>query len=362
MKPKLLLCALSSAATMAAARLRPPIRTPVTGPLRRYTKKAGDWKPAQPSMRSLASWWNFFMTVSSMRSRRRSRPPTRISKRHSHRLEQARRRCGTSRSYLPTVTASAGASRTRTRSTRPNTHRKPAIRTICCCRATCPTRSMCLAVYAIRCGRAGRAQASPRSRVVDLSMHSELALDISRSQRGYPTVVVGSDCDGLYRALELTQNLYHGAPFHWRRGTGTGQLDGSHSGRGRSLRRAQTEHAIAVLVDQQASTFHLDPLPLSPDMTRHPSIQELPSQPSWSAPEMLRSRAPRCSANASVGVARAAYFPVFNLAGVSRVGKHTRFQLDRRAECALGSGLVAVATLFDGGRAMPNGPGPCRLR
>jgi NodT family efflux transporter outer membrane factor (OMF) lipoprotein len=116
------------------------------------------------------------------------------------------------------------------------------------------------------------------------------------------------------------------------------------------LRRAQTEHAIAVLVDQPASKFHLEPQPL-PLAVAPPSIDAgLPSVLLERRPDVAGAERRVAAANASIGVARAAYFPVFSLsAAVGFESTHGFSLIDAPSSLwALGSG--AVMTLFDGGR------------
>jgi NodT family efflux transporter outer membrane factor (OMF) lipoprotein len=116
------------------------------------------------------------------------------------------------------------------------------------------------------------------------------------------------------------------------------------------LRRAQTEHAIAVLVDQPASKFHLSPAPLPPQVVPPPVDPGLPSQLLERRPDVAGAERRVASANASIGVARAAYFPVFSLAAaVGFEGTHG-FSLIDAPSSLWGLGASAVGTLFDGGR------------
>jgi NodT family efflux transporter outer membrane factor (OMF) lipoprotein len=116
------------------------------------------------------------------------------------------------------------------------------------------------------------------------------------------------------------------------------------------LRRAQTEHAIAVLVDQQASRFHLEPRPF-PLESVPPSINPgLPSTLLERRPDVAAAERRVAAANANIGVTRAAYFPIFNLAAT--VGyESTRTANWLNAPSMLWSvGPQALLTLFDGGR------------
>jgi NodT family efflux transporter outer membrane factor (OMF) lipoprotein len=116
------------------------------------------------------------------------------------------------------------------------------------------------------------------------------------------------------------------------------------------LRRAQSEHAIATLVGQQASRFRLAPQPLLQLAAEVPPIDlALPSQLLERRPDVAAAERRVAAANARIGVARAAYFPVFSLGAAfgldststsSWLGAPSRFW-------SLGpQGLLSV---FDGG-------------
>jgi NodT family efflux transporter outer membrane factor (OMF) lipoprotein len=116
------------------------------------------------------------------------------------------------------------------------------------------------------------------------------------------------------------------------------------------LRRAQTEHAIAVLVDQQASRFHLDPQPLPLELAPPPVDPGLPSALLERRPDVAGAERRVASANASIGVARAAYFPVFSLAAAAGFESTHGFSLIDAPSALWSLGSSAMVTIFDGGR------------
>jgi NodT family efflux transporter outer membrane factor (OMF) lipoprotein len=86
------------------------------------------------------------------------------------------------------------------------------------------------------------------------------------------------------------------------------------------VQRAQLEHAIAILVGKAPSAFSIEPTPV--DMARSPLAIKMPPIPT-EVPSALLERRPDiasaerlvASANAQIGVAKAAYFPSLTLSG-----------------------------------------------
>lgn len=111
--------------------------------------------------------------------------------------------------------------------------------------------------------------------------------------------------------------------------------------------RALTEHAIAALLGESASTFSAPAAPLSIRLPSVPMV--LPSEILQRRPDVAAAERRMEAANAQVGVARAAWFPSL------MIGAQGGFQSDRLASLvsapstvwALGPTLLL--TLFDGG-------------
>jgi NodT family efflux transporter outer membrane factor (OMF) lipoprotein len=114
------------------------------------------------------------------------------------------------------------------------------------------------------------------------------------------------------------------------------------------LMRAQTEHAIAVLVGELPSRFELPPEPLETAVTP-PIDLGLPSQLLERRPDVAAAERRVAAANARIGVARAAYFPVFSLAGATGVESFSISDLMVAPSRFWSVGPQGLLTLFDGG-------------
>ena len=150
----------------------------------------------------------------------------------------------------------------------------------------------------------------------DLSLHAELALDYFQ-MRGLDSQgqLLDSTVSTYKKALELAQNRYQG-------GIASGvdvaqaqtQLETTRAQAADvEVQRAAFEHAIAVLIGKPPSEFSQQPLVLT---TPPPPLPPgLPSQLLERRPDIAAAERRVQEANAQIGIARAAYFPLFALTG-----------------------------------------------
>ncbi|HEY3073607.1 MAG TPA: efflux transporter outer membrane subunit [Burkholderiales bacterium] len=121
-------------------------------------------------------------------------------------------------------------------------------------------------------------------------------------------------------------------------------------------RRARLEHALAVLLGKAPASFSLSPAPL---VTALPVIPAgLPSTLLERRPDIAAASRSMAAANARIGVAKAAFFPVLNLtaqAGYESGQLADLFQWSSRT-WALGPlvGTMLTAPIIDGGRNRAN--------
>jgi NodT family efflux transporter outer membrane factor (OMF) lipoprotein len=111
--------------------------------------------------------------------------------------------------------------------------------------------------------------------------------------------------------------------------------------------RAAFEHAIAVLVGKPASTFHIDPLPL--DLLPPAMPPGVPSDLLERRPDISAAERRVQEANANVGVARTAYYPLVTLGGVGGFQSSAFTTLIQGPSGLWSLGGQAAQTIFDGG-------------
>jgi multidrug efflux pump len=114
------------------------------------------------------------------------------------------------------------------------------------------------------------------------------------------------------------------------------------------IQRAQTEHAIAVLLGQPAPTFFLVTNVL---VANPPAIPlGVPSELLERRPDIAAAERSVAQANAQIGVARAAYFPTITLSGSAGVGSISTANLFTGPAFIWSLGGSLAETLFDAGK------------
>ena len=112
--------------------------------------------------------------------------------------------------------------------------------------------------------------------------------------------------------------------------------------------RAQYEHALATLVGTPAPAFHIDPIPLKGAAPQIPVA--LPSDVIERRPDVAAAERGAAAANASVGVARAAFFPSVMLNGGGGWEARDLALLFSAPSMLWSFGTQIAQTVFDAGR------------
>ena len=120
--------------------------------------------------------------------------------------------------------------------------------------------------------------------------------------------------------------------------------------------RAETEHALAVLLGKTPAEFSLAPNPIQPVRVEIPP--GLPSALLERRPDIAAAERAMSAANSRIGVAKAAYFPSLSLTGTGGFESATLADLFKWSSRAflLGplAGTALAVPIFDGGKRKGN--------
>jgi NodT family efflux transporter outer membrane factor (OMF) lipoprotein len=328
-----------------------------TAPLPPAYKETGAWKQAQPSELALGGdWWTIFNDPQLNALEQQVNVSNQNLKAAEAQFRQARAQLHYYRAdYYPTITGGASASRAHT-----SENRQPHSTTLSGRTFTDLMLPVTLSYQADVWGRvrktveASREQAQASAAdlaAVNLALHADLALDYFQARSlDAEEQLLNSTVADYQRTLQLTQNRYQG-------GLASGldvqqaqaQLDATRAQAiDVGVLRAQYEHAVATLVGTPAPSFTLLPLPLSMPPPRIPL--GLPSELLERRPDIAAAERHVAAANAQVGIAASAYYPVLNLAASAGFESGSITTLISGPSLFWSAGPAAAATLFDVGR------------
>jgi NodT family efflux transporter outer membrane factor (OMF) lipoprotein len=320
-------------------------------------KEAGEWKLAAPADGTpRGRWWNMFQDPELDDLEAQVTDANQSLRAALARLEQARAQTRIARAaWFPDLTAQANATRSRTSLNSPTyTPAKPATRNDFTAEGNL---SYELDLFgrvrnSVAGARASEQASAGDVAALDLSVHAELASDYF-TLRGLDVEqqLLDHTVADYARALQLTQNLYHGgAAALADLQQAQAQLESARTqAEDTRLRRAQTEHAIAVLVGREPAGFSVAARAAGSDLPVPEVAPGLPSELLERRPDVAAAERRVAAANAAIGVARAAYFPVFNLAGTAGVESTAAANWISAPSRLWSIGPQALLTLFDGG-------------
>ncbi len=312
------------ATLLEACSLAPAYKPPAAKEVASY-KEAGDWLPAQPAdAGSRASWWEVFgdPALSDLEKQLDNANPDLQAA--VARFQQARAiaRQETSNEF-PTLGLGASATRARNSATGPLSSYFGHVPVTANDFVASLNLNWEIDLFGRLRNTANAARAQAQSSEADaaavaLSLQAELATDYFTLRGDDTTIALLEDTIKVYdRAYELTKNRYQEGIAA---ATDVDQADTQRQNARAQLAgvrrdRAQLEHAIAVLLGEIPSTFTLAPAQLAGSV---PELGPgLPSTLLQRRPDVARAERAMAAANAQIGVARAAWFPVFNLTGAA---------------------------------------------
>ena len=154
----------------------------------------------------------------------------------------------------------------------------------------------------------------------------------------------------LQQALNLTSDLLqHGIGSELRVAQAKTLLDQTNASKQSLLiSRAQSEHAIAVLLGRTVEGFTI---PVQPDAPPPPTIPVgLPADLLQSRPDVLEADRNVAAATAQIGVAKADYFPRLSLSGLAGVESSNAANLLAWQNSIASMAASAAAPVFTAGR------------
>lgn len=166
--------------------------------------------------------------------------------------------------------------------------------------------------------------------------------------------ILSDNIELLKKALDLTQTRHSGGVASGldvsEAETLLATTQATYAGLG--LQRAQFEHALAVLVGKPAAEFSI---PEKPQALEPPAIPPgLPSDLLERRPDIARAERVMASANAQIGVARAAFFPSLNLTGSAGYLSDDLVKLFNVSSTIWSVAAGAAQPLYAGGRISAN--------
>jgi outer membrane protein, multidrug efflux system len=358
MKSWLRAISLSPVLAVAACSFAPTYRVPSSAPPTSEYNEQGDWLRAQPlDDQSRGSWWTIFGDAQLDALEEKVKTSNQDLKVAFARWQEARATTRVARSGLfPTLNAGASAARVRVSQNAAGyvPGEEPTFNDF----DVQADLSYEIDLWGRVRNTVSAAKASQQASAADLAsvelaVRAELAADYFtlRSQDAERALLARTVAD-YTKSLELTQRLYQGgAAAQADVDQAQAQLETARTQAAEiALARAQTEHAIALLVSENPTGFHINPDPLAPDTVPPRLTPGLPSTLLERRPDVAAAERRVAAANAEIGVARAAYFPVFNLAaaiGFDSNNASTWLNAPSRTGSVGPSGLL---TVFDAGR------------
>jgi NodT family efflux transporter outer membrane factor (OMF) lipoprotein len=321
-----------------------------------YKEAAENWKPAQPVDQALrGKWWEIYQDAQLNALEEKINISNQSLKAAQAQFAQARATLRYNRAdYYPTITVGVSATRERLSAHRPLAQFTGGV----------TTNDLILPVdmsyepdvwgrvrRTVEAARADAQTSLADLESVRLSVHAELAVDYFQARElDGEAQLLDSTVTSYTKQLELTENRYKGGV--------ASQVDVAQAqtqletARAQALdvreQRAQFEHAMAVLIGEPASSFSF---PVEALNATPPVIPPgLPSALLERRPDIAATERQMASANARIGVSKAAYFPLFNLMPSAGFESTTIVNWLSSPSAFASVGASAVVTAFDVGR------------
>jgi NodT family efflux transporter outer membrane factor (OMF) lipoprotein len=320
-------------------------------------KEVGNWKPAEPNEKNLGGeWWKVFQDPQLNTLEDQVNVSNQNLKAAEAQYRQARAVLRYNRAdYYPTVTTEPSATRERVSS-----HRPPPNSIFNGVTYNDFVLPFDISYQADVWGRIRKnvesfreqAQASAADlATVNLSMHADLAVDYFQARSlDAQEQLLNSTVTQYQQALDLNESRFQGGIAseveveQARTILQTTQAEAIDVG----VARAQFEHAVAILIGKPPAEFSLPPLPLTAPPPHIPI--GVPSDLLERRPDIAAAERLVASANAQIGVAKSAYYPLVNIFASGGFESSAITTLINGPSNLWSIGLSASETVFDVGR------------
>jgi NodT family efflux transporter outer membrane factor (OMF) lipoprotein len=345
MKSSRLVLSLLAAAVLAGCAVGPDYQRPAMTVPARFKEAAPGWKVAAPADTAhKGEWWLAFgdPVLNDLVAQVEANNQTVQFYLASYRRARAAAE-GARAGYYPTVSASGGASRSRSNQNVANRQ----------------TLSLDASWEPDLWGRVARTveagNADTQGSVADLanarlSAQAELVQDyVLLRITDEQARVTRATITAYERTLRVTRNQYEaGLVTRVDVATAESQVRSAEASLlGYELSRRQYEHAIAILVGRAPADFALVPSDFMPVLPATP--EALPSTLLERRPDVAAAERAAASANANIGIAQAAFYPSLSLSGAIGGSASTLGNLLSAPARTWSLGAALAQSLFDGG-------------
>jgi NodT family efflux transporter outer membrane factor (OMF) lipoprotein len=317
-------------------------------------KEAGDWIEAKPEDAiERSAWWKIFKDPQLDALEDQVTEANQNLKAALAQYDQARAAAREARAaYFPVITANAGATRQQESLTIANVSSKSLYNDFTMGADLSYEIDVWGRVRNTVAANEAQAQASAADVAgVALSLHAELANDYF-TLRGDDAAqaILDKTVESDQHALDLTTQRYKGGvAAEADVDQAKTQLENAKTqATDMRLQRAQLEHAVSILTGKAPADFRLPP---AQPVCKLPHIDTgLPSVLLQRRPDIAAAERRVAAANAEIGVARAAWFPAFNLTAALGLESATAAKWLTAPSQFWSLGPSAMMPLFEGGR------------
>jgi multidrug efflux system outer membrane protein len=335
---------LAGGCSLAPVYQRPDVAAPTAF---KETVPLGNWKIAEPSDAvARGEWWTIFGDAQMDALQADAAAASQTLKAAWARLQQARAVAGVAAAErAPQVGLSAGATRLRSAETAPQTQWQAQAA------ASYEIDLFGRVANAVAAARADAQQAEALYRSLLLALHADVAANY------FALRSLDAEIALLERSVRLREEALDLLQRRLRAGE-IGEFDVARARTELSVtraeaiavgrRRAELEHALAVLTGKPPASFALAARPLVFEPIAVPA--GLPSALLERRPDIAAAERALAAANARIGVARAAFFPRITLTGALGVQSAELGDLLQWSSRTWLLGPLAALPLIDGGR------------